>query len=140
MVQDLSADTCCVLAGVKARIAVLLADPSSKLADIAAELARLAAAEVPAAGPSAATLESALQKMLAQQGPGLKVLKASLSQALLACMLSGPEANVGPLLGRVGAGALHKEVVDLAQSLGQIAAIGEAVHGPLYDALSSDLL
>ena len=132
--------TTSVPAGVKARIAVLLTDPSSRLADIAAELARLAAADNAGSAPSAASLESALQKMLAQQGPGLKVLKATLSQALLACLLSGPEANVSALLARVGAGVLQKEVGELAQSLGQIAAIGEAVHGPVYDALSSDLL
>ena len=129
-----------MLAGVKARVAVLLADPSSKLGDIAAELARLAAAESPSTTATAASMEAALQRMLTPQGPGLKVLKNTLSQALLACLLSGPEAQLDRLLARVGAAPLQREIVELAESLGQIAAIGEAVHGPVFDALSSDLL
>ena len=126
------AERCTVCAGVKTRLAALLADPSLKLPDIAAELARHTTT------PSS-VLETALSKMLAPSGAGLKAIRAGLSQALLVLLVAG-EQDVTPLLARCGAGALKPEVQQLAAQLGRVAALNEAVHGQVLDLLSSGLV
>ena len=110
----------------------MLADPSLKLPDIAAELARHTST------PSAA-LESALSKMLAPSGAGLKALKAAMSQALLVLLVAGDQ-DIMPVLARCGASPLKAEVQLLAQQLGRVAALNEAVHGRVLDLLSSGLV
>ena len=117
---------------MKTRLAGLLADPSLKLPDIAAELAQHTTT-------CAAALESALGKMLAPSGAGLKAIRAVLGQALLLLLVAG-EQEIGPVLARGGAAALKVEVQQLAAQLGRVAALSEAVHGRVLDTLSTDLL
>lgn len=129
-------------AGMKRRLAALLADPSVRLADLATELARMAqtTAQSDPTPEASKAMEKALGSMLVRSSGGFKAISNAISNAIATQLLGGPGANIMPSLARAGAGVLSKEVEALAVRLGEIAAIGEAVHGHVYEMLSADLI
>lgn len=128
-------------AGMKRRLAALLADPSVRLPDLATELARMGRVDASDPTPeSCKAMESALGSMLVRSSGGFKAVSNAISTALIMRLVAGPGANIMPSLARAGAGVLSEEVEALAARLGEVAAIGEAVHGGLYEQLLADLL
>ena len=126
---------------MKRRLAALLADPSVRLPDLATELARMASPDAPEAMPEASKgMETALGTMLVRSSAGFKAVSNAISNALTTRLLAGPGVSIAPALARAGAGVLSEEVEALAARLGEVAAIGEAVHGGLYERLSADLI
>lgn len=125
---------------MKRRLAALLADPSVRLPDLATELARMAHPESSPAPESCKAMESALSSMLVRSSPGFKAVSNAISNALITRLLAGPNADIVPALARAGAGVLRQEVEALAARLGEVAAIGEAVHGSLFERLSANLI
>ena len=130
-----------MIAGMKRRLAALLADPSVRLPDLATELARMGQPDsTPPTPESCKAMESALSSMLVRTSPGFKAVSNAISTALITRLLSGPGVSIAPALARAGAGVLSEEVEGLAAKLGEIAAIGEAVHSSLYERLSANLI
>ena len=84
----------------------------------------------------------ALKRMLTRGSTGYRALSGGLTRVLLQLLLDGQmaPAALAAALGRVGAGALTAEVSKVAQQLGAIAAVSEAVHGKLYERMAADLL
>lgn len=77
--------------------------------------------------------------------PPPQALTNGLTHALHALLLLGParpeaQAAASAALGRCGAEVLREEVAALAGRLAEVAAVGEAVYEPWYQALSADLL
>ena len=124
---------------MKRRLAALLADPSVRLPDLATELARMAQPDAVTAESSKA-METALGSMLVRSSAGFKAVSNAISSALLIRLLAGPNASLAPALARAGAGVLTEEIEALAARLGEVAAIGEAVHEGLYERLSANLI
>ncbi|KAK9816195.1 hypothetical protein WJX74_000320, partial [Apatococcus lobatus] len=131
----------------KQRLVAVLADPHMRLPDLSSEAARLAGQG--GSGEADAAMQSGLSRMLTRSGGAFKALAAGVACTLQLHLLSGPwnvasdstlQAAASGALARCGAGSLKAEVARLAQDLGQIAAISEAVHVDIYERLSADML
>jgi hypothetical protein len=124
----------------KRRLSALLASPDVCLADIAAEVTLLADAP-----QQEASVHAVLRNMLGKSSPALRSITSALCNALTAHLVLGPSSPAAvnasnAALTRCGAGALDAEVAILAGKLAEVAAVTEAVCGPWYEILSSDLL
>lgn len=126
-------------AAAKARLQVLLADPSLQLQHLVAELSHMAGLTSAGLPPdqqskAEAQLRQALLRVVDPAGAAFRSLSNGLAAALLACLLCGTRgdattAMVSRLLGRIGAGLLVPDVLKLAAQLGTLAGVLEAVHG-----------
>jgi hypothetical protein len=91
-----------------------------------------------------ATVHGLLKTMLGKSSPAMRAITTGLGNALTALLLCDAplERNAGAMaaLMRCGAMPLKDDVATLAAKLSDVAAVTEAVCGPWYDVLSSDLL
>lgn len=90
-------------------------------------------------------MHDSLQRMLSRSAGALKALTSGLTAALLALLLRSPasaeaQAQASLALRKCGAADLGTEVAGLVAQLVAMAAVGEAVCAPWYDALAADLL
>jgi T-complex protein 11 len=124
----------------KRRLSAILASPDVCLADVAAEITSLAQAP-----QQEASINAILRNMLGKSSPALRSITSALCNALNAHLVLGTSSPAAvnasnAALTRCGAGALGAEVAILAGKLAEVAAVTEAVCGPWYEILSSDLL
>jgi hypothetical protein len=135
------------------RLAVVLADPGMRLADLVTDLTALAndgwvAAETdgaPAAPPVQESRVRALFTSLVNpDSPGFRALRFNLCAAAAVGLLHGPSspcANpktspaLSALLQRAGAAALGEDVAALAARLASVVAVQEAVFGEVIEGL-----
>ena len=135
------------LADMKRRLSAVLTDASMRLPDLATELITLAGLQHTAAQQSA--MEASLNSMLVRSSGAFKALSTGLANALQLQLLAGPELaaadaalqrGVDAALARCGGMAVQAELAQLALQLAKTAATSEAVHGPVYQKLISDLV
>lgn len=74
-----------------------------------------------------------------------QALTNGLTHSLHVLLLLGPgcakaQAAAAAALGRCGAGIMQQEVASLAAHLADVAAVGEAVFEPWYEAVTADLM
>lgn len=129
-----------IIETAKRRLSAVLASPDVCLADIAAEITSLAQAP-----QHETSVHAVLRSMLGKSGSALRSITSALCNALTAHLVLGPNSPAvvnasHAALTRSGAGALGAEVAILAGKLAEVAAVTEAVCGPWYEILSSDLL
>jgi hypothetical protein len=133
-------------AAVRARLRAVLGDPSAPLPDVGAELARLAAPASGGAGPDPAlvsTMHAGMTRLLRRASAPFKALAGAVEAAVIARLVlpSGPgtDGAVRAALARAGAGAwLVQDVEAVAAELATVAAVGEAVHGPVWAAMARE--
>uniref|UniRef100_A0A1D1ZTK2 Uncharacterized protein n=1 Tax=Auxenochlorella protothecoides TaxID=3075 RepID=A0A1D1ZTK2_AUXPR len=119
----------------KRRLLATLRDPGSNPADIAALVQRLGGG-APDARAEAALL-AGLRRLVARNGPALRVLTQGLSQALMLTLLGGGGAARRTLV-RCGAAELEPEVRQLAAQLEAVCGVTEAAFGPWLAALAEE--
>ena len=141
----------------KRRLSAVLAAPDVCLADIAIEVTSLVAGaqhaqhaqqtsqQQQASSQQEAIVQAMLRSMLGKSSGALRSITSGLCNALSAHLILGPgspraRAVVEPALIRCGAAGLSADVLSLAGRLVEIAAVSEAVCGPWYEILTTDLL
>ncbi len=121
------------------RLMVVVADPAMRLSDLVTELTQLAGAQ--GASVQEAQVKNMFVTIVNPESAAFRSIRSGVCAALLAHLLHGKERLAGQreavaaALGRIGASALADDVAALGQQLASVAAVNEAVHEELLQAL-----